>query len=124
MNHVRLETQDRGIRDFVLGLTEDRKGAVLELNGKAVARVVPMPAGKGQDGSEWTDEKNVRRCDLIDRKYDGTLTAEEAVELADLQDQMIRYRQRVAPLPLEHARRLHQELLHQAEMANNQGIDS
>jgi hypothetical protein len=67
------------------------------------------------DGNEqWTDAKNERRCALIDRKYADGLTAAEAAELAVLQEQMLRYRQRVAPLPLEHARRLHQELLAKA----------
>jgi hypothetical protein len=42
------------------------------------------------------------------------LTADEAMELARLQDEMLRHRQRVAPPPLEDARRLHQELLNRA----------
>jgi DNA-directed RNA polymerase subunit F len=66
-------------------------------------------------GEEWTDAKNERRCELIDRKFDGPpLTPTESAELAQLQEEMLRYRQRVAPLPIEDARRLHQELLAQA----------
>jgi hypothetical protein len=68
--------------------------------------------------SRWynvSEAKNERRCDLIDRKFDGPpLTPAESLELAQLQEQMLRYRQRVAPLPIEDARRLHQELLAQA----------
>jgi hypothetical protein len=62
----------------------------------------------------WTDAKNQRRCDLIDRKYAEGLKPAEAAELAVLQEQMLRCRQRVAPLPLEAALRLHQELLKKA----------
>jgi hypothetical protein len=59
----------------------------------------------------WTNEKNARRCALIDRKIAETLTDEEAIELADLQEEMLRHRRKVAPLPLEDLRQLHQELL-------------
>src|SRR5262249_33820014 len=79
-----------------------------------VAWVVPAspPAANGDE--PWTEAKNQRRCDLIDRKHAGSLTPPEAAELAQLQEQMLRHRQRVAPLPLEDARRLHQELLNKA----------
>jgi len=67
------------------------------------------------DKEPWTKEKNDRRCDLIERKHGGGgLTPAEALELARLQEQMLRYRDRVAPLPLEHARQLHQDLLEKA----------
>jgi hypothetical protein len=33
---------------------------------------------------EWTDAKNHRRCDLIDKKYRGSIAPEEAVELHGL----------------------------------------
>ena len=66
------------------------------------------------DDELWTDAKNQRRCDLIDRKYAGGLNPAETAELTVLQEQMLRYRQRVAPLPLEAARQLHQELLKKA----------
>jgi hypothetical protein len=59
----------------------------------------------------WTKSKNDRRCDLIDRKYAGTLGSAEAEELAELQKQMLQHLQIVAPLPLEDARRQYQELL-------------
>ncbi|SRR6266545_4370058 len=59
----------------------------------------------------WTEAKNQRRCDLIDRKYAGSLTPSEIRELARLQAEMLYHRQRVAPLPLEDAHRLYEELL-------------
>jgi DNA-directed RNA polymerase subunit F len=69
----------------------------------------------------WTKEKNDRRCKLIDREIDGTLTAAETLELAQLQQQMLRWLGQVAPLPLEDARRLHQELLEKAARAEIDG---
>jgi len=78
---------------------------------------MPLPTatnGTPENPGHWTEAKNARRCELIGRKYAGALTPQEGIELAGLQDEMLRYRQRVAPLPLEEARRLHQELLMKA----------
>jgi hypothetical protein len=61
-----------------------------------------------------SEEKNARRCALVDREIDGTLTPEEAVELEVLQQQMLRERRRLAPVPMDDLRRLHQELLSKA----------
>ena len=112
MTHVSLDAQDEAVKQFVLGLTIDPGGSLLELNGHAVACVVPPP--KSPNGAivpEWTDAKNARRVDLIKKKHADGLSPAEHVELAGLQDEMLRYRQKVAPLPIEDARRLHQELL-------------
>jgi len=63
---------------------------------------------------EWTDAKNDRRCELIDRKYKRGLSAAEEAELAALQTAMERHVDRVVPLPLEATRKLHQQLLEKA----------
>jgi hypothetical protein len=118
MKHVSLNGQDESVRDFVLSLTAEAGESVLELDGRPVARVLPVvPARNGDAADDWTDAKNNRRCDLVDRQIAGTLTPDEAAELADLQRQMLRHRDRVAPLPLDYARKLHQELLKRAEAA-------
>lgn len=115
MTHVSLDALDESVKQFVLGLTIDPSGSVLELNGQPVACIVPPPkATNGVTVPEWTDAKNARRVDLIKKKHAGGLSAAEHVELAGLQDEMLRYRQQVAPLPLDDARRLHQELLARA----------
>ena len=54
---------------------------------------------------------------MIDREIDGRLTPPEAVELKRLQAEMLRHRQKVAPLPLDDARKLHEELLAKAAQA-------
>jgi hypothetical protein len=111
MDHIRLESQDEAVRRFVLSLKLDSGGTMLELNGQAVACIVPVTTRNGEKDSDWTDAKNNRRCALIDRKSAGTLTAQEAVELHTLQEEMHRFLDRVAPLPLEETRRLHQDLM-------------
>ena len=110
MNHINLDTLPEPMREFIRAMVVAPGGSVIEENGKRLASVTPV--WKPSDGapSEWTEAKNQRRCDLIDREIDGSLTVEERVELEDLQDQMLRYRHRVAPLPLAQAQRLLDEL--------------
>lgn len=118
MRHIDLDVQDTTVRRFILSLSAEPDGSVLESKGRPVVWVLaPAPGTNDGDGA-WTDEKNARRCQLIDWKYERGLTSTEAAELASLQAQMLRYRQKVAPLPLEEARRLHQELLKKAAKAS------
>lgn len=119
MKHVNLDSLDDSVKQFVLGLSAEPIGAVLELKGQAVACVVPVPGenGNGATPEAWTEARNTRRCDLIDREIDGTLTGEEAVELNRLQHEMQRYLRRVAPLPLADTRLLYQDLLARAQAA-------
>jgi hypothetical protein len=63
------------------------------------------------DDAEWSEVKNARRCDLIDRKIQNTISTKEAAELDDLQDALRAYLDRVAPLPMEGAKKLHAELM-------------
>jgi hypothetical protein len=122
MTHVNLDTQPEAVRQFVREFSAYPEGAVLESAGRPVACLVPPPeattTAEGADG-EWTDAMNRRRGELLDRKYDHGLNAAEEAELAVLQDGLYRFVDRVAPLPLDAARNLHQELLQKA--ANAQG---
>jgi hypothetical protein len=123
MNHIKLDTQGEAVRQFFLSLPADPEGAIVEVNGRPVARLVPIleSSNDASDGeSAWTKEKNARRCFLIDREIDGTITPEEAHELAGLQQQMFRHIQQVAPYPLEATRRLHEELLAKADAARHE----
>ena len=76
---------------------------------QSLATVQSAPEG------EWNETKNARRVQLIDKEIQATLTAAEAVELEVLQKQVEAYRDRVAPIPLEGARTLHQRLLEKAK---------
>lgn len=122
MNYINLDAKGEAVKQFFLSLPSDPEGTVVEVNGRAVARLVPILAGDNDasngEGS-WTKEKNVRRCFLIDREIEGTISLEEARELAALQRQMLQPVQRMAPLPMEATRRLHEELLAKAEAARN-----
>lgn len=119
MTHVNLDTQPEVIREFVLALTLSSEGVILESAGRPVACVVlpPSTPGVGVKEGMWTDEMNRRRCELINRKYDHGRSPPEEAELALLQEAMYQYIDRVAPLPLDAARSLHQQLLQKAARA-------
>ena len=122
MTHVNLDAQPEVVRQFVLALSASPEGVVLESAGRPVACVVPPPRATNAAGAhegEWTGEKNRRRCELIDRRYNGSLSPAEEAELALLQDVMYSYIDKVAPLPLDAARKLHQELLEKAARAHD-----
>jgi hypothetical protein len=113
MNHVTLDACPEAVKQFILSLPTDPAGTVLELAGRPVAHVLPVRA-EADGADDWDAAKDARRCALIDREIAGTLTADEAAELKVLQAAMLRHRRRVAPLPLDEARRLHRELLAKA----------
>ena len=68
-------------------------------------------AGPPREFGPWTDELNARRCDLIDRQIEGTITPVELQELDELQAQLRRYLDQNAPFDLAGAQRIHQQLL-------------
>jgi hypothetical protein len=115
MNHIALDEEDEAVKRFVLSLPVGTNGSVLELEGRAVACVVPMVAEPVEANGAWSEAKNTRRCALIDKEIDGSLSATEAFELHRLQREMLAHRHKVAPLPLAEARKLRQELLAKAQ---------
>ena len=119
MNHIDLNAQGEAVKQFFLSLPIDPDGSVVELNGRALVRVTPLN-GSPEVTGPWTEAKNARRCALVDREIDGTLTPEEAAELEVLQQQMLRERRKLAPVPLDDLRRLHQELLGKAQKQDDQ----
>jgi hypothetical protein len=114
VNHIALDKEDEVIKRFVLSLPVGANGAVLELDGRAVACVVPVIEEPREEHRAWNEAKNTRRCARIDREIGGTLSAGEAVELHWLQREMLAHRRKVAPLPLADARKLRRELLAKA----------
>jgi hypothetical protein len=108
VKRIELDKQGDLVKRFFQSLPPDAEGSVVELNGRAVARVVPLgkPVQGGvEHAGPWSEAKNARRCALVDREIDGTLTPEEAAELAILQEQMLRAQEagarttrRLAPL--------------------------
>ena len=64
---------------------------------ESMARAPSAPA--------WTEQKNQRRCHLVDKDIDGTISLVEKAELDQLQADMLAYRRHIAPLPLDDLRR-------------------
>lgn len=62
--------------------------------------VIVLFLGVGDAMPEWTEERNDRRCNLIEAEMDGTLTPAEKDELDDLQEQILAHRRKVAPLQM------------------------
>ncbi len=114
MIHIALDNEDEAVKRFVLSLPAAANGSVLELEGRAVACLVPIVEERVEANGAWSEAKNARRCALIDKEIDGRLTAAEVVELHLLQREMLAHRHKVAPLPLAEARQLQQTLLAKA----------
>lgn len=71
----------------------------------------------------WTEEKNVRRHQLIDKSIDSELMPHEERELNRLQREMLQYRKSVAPRPIEELERT-LKLLKSLQDADAGGGDS
>lgn len=119
MNHVNLNNVAESVRQVILSFTAS--STVFELDGQPVACLIPPPTPP-DDTSEWTTIKNARRFYLIDKEIDGSIAEEEKLELQILEDQFDQFMDRMAPLPLEHARRLHQELVEKSRLAGANAI--
>ncbi len=118
MNAIDVNVQDESVLRFLRSLPTDPNGTWLRVNGELLFRVIPVSASDRATTPEWTDEQNARRCLLIDKEVGGTISAVEAIELEDLQEQLRRYRRQVTPLPLAETRRLLEELERKAAPAN------
>ena len=118
MTHTNLDRAPEAARQYVLSLLVP-EGTILEMDGRAVARVVPVPQHlNGTSDNQWTPEKNHRRCTLVDLEIDCQITPEEQSELRDLERQLDRHLDKVAPVPLDALRKLHGELLEEAAKAH------
>ncbi len=98
------------VKDFLNNLSISETPTVFEVNGRRVYILVRPPV-ESTTRDEWTSEMNHRRHDLVLKEIAGSLTFDEAVELADLNMIQDRWLDRVAPLPFEHVRRLHDQLV-------------
>ena len=52
----------------------------------------------------WTEQKNNRRHDLIDKDINGTITLSEYEEMEDLQEQFYIFVDKKYPLPIKEAK--------------------
>src|SRR5437868_2939170 len=100
VTHVNIDRQPDAVKQFFATLTLTPEGSLVEMDGRAVAHVLPAdPAAVGPDEAEWTPQLNHRRCDLVDKKFAGGLTPAEDAELARLTAGLRRFVDRIAPVP-------------------------
>lgn len=120
MTHLSIDLQPEAVKHFFETLALTPSGSIVEMNGRPMVRVLPAEPGPEAGKVEsWTPDLNHRRCDLIDKKYSAGLTPGEESELATLTAGLRAFVDRVAPLPLDDVRRLHQELLEKAAAAES-----
>jgi hypothetical protein len=114
MTLLSIDRQPEAVKQFFQSLALTSEGSIVEMNGRKLARMLPADTPH----TEWNDLKNARRFELIERDIAGTIAADELLELELLQEELQRHVERVAPLPMDYARQLHQELLAKANAAN------
>lgn len=105
-----IDDVEEPVKRFLERLEPSSEASMVEMDGRRVYLVVRSTAEGAALDEPWTDEKNRRRAKLIDKEMDGTMAAMEAVELEELTQQLRRHREKVAPLPLEYARQLLEQL--------------
>ncbi|HPM84468.1 MAG TPA: hypothetical protein PLF81_27370 [Candidatus Anammoximicrobium sp.] len=111
-DELALELDRRGDRPLsVEHPRTHRRYVIVPANDDASGGQAARPSARFE---EWTEAKNARRFALIDKEIAGQLTFAEADELAQLQREMDDFLQRVAPLPLEAVRTLHEQLVRQS----------
>ena len=59
----------------------------------------------------WSDEKNKRRCQLIDQQIEGEITQKERLELNRLQMELRHFLNKEAGFDLDSAKAIHRKLL-------------
>src|SRR4029079_86811 len=57
------------------------------------------------DSLDWSEEHNSRRIALIEKKYGPGLSADEIIELSQLQEQLSSFQNKHFPLPFDFIRR-------------------
>ncbi|WP_417745650.1 hypothetical protein [Rosistilla oblonga] len=77
----------------------------------AVTRFVSEEVSANGDDSKWTQAKDDRRCELIDREIAGTISLPERAELASLQRIAEQHFDEIASPPMEEALKLHKRLI-------------
>ena len=90
MKVINLNDLDEPVRNLFLALANELAGSVLTCEGRPIAWVVPDSAANEKADEPWTEAKDQRRCELLERMSAGGLPWVEAVELAQLQAAMLR----------------------------------
>ena len=80
---------------------------------------VPLIKIQSDTENSWTEAKDSRRCELIDKNLHTPLTANEKQELSDLQRQAEAHFDEVSPPPIAGALKLHKQLMALKESQND-----
>lgn len=88
----------------------ERHQTFVLLSSSDFDKVKPLLSRTAINGS-WTDEKNNRRVELIDKRIVGSIAPDELLELAELQQQAEAHFDSIAPPPMQGVQELHHELL-------------
>ena len=59
MTHVNLDGVNESVRQFILAVTGDPAGSVLELNGRPVAWVLPAVAPTTNGDEAWSERTQI-----------------------------------------------------------------
>ena len=99
--NVRLNRR-RGTNQYAL---KERFATLCEEHSVAIVTIARS------NSPSWTNAKDRRRCDLIDKSLQAGLTVAEKRELLLLQQQAEAYFDEVAPPPIDGALKIHAQLL-------------
>ena len=99
---IRWDAIPAEVRTYLDTLPRSAGGTVIERDGKPAYHLESLVEPEGTAyGLAWSPEKNRRRCELIDNDIDGGLTPDEHAELEDLELELRRHVNAVAPRPIE-----------------------
>ena len=116
MTHISLDGADESVKRFVLAMASEPNGAVLEMDGKTVAFVVTFSPGLRGGSLDRGEEPRA----AVTSSTAGTRAGSRPRRRSNWRGCRTRCcatASALRPLPLEDARRLHQELLTRAGTA-------
>jgi hypothetical protein len=116
---IRADLYDRLATLFVAG-NRSAEFTAGDLDAAGASRDQPKKPVGGHRAA-WSEERNDRRCLLIDKDIEGSITEAEKLELQGLQVRFHEYLDSVAPPPMEGARRLHRQLLDKKRQRERRG---
>lgn len=124
---ISIEVDEAAFRVYTEASDEERRKwqllLRLRLQDLTVRSRIVLGNAKTEAGENteprWTQAKNARRCELINKQLDTDITDAEGAELARLQEECSLYCDQVAPLPFDYVEGIYQGLLARATAKSN-----
>ena len=117
---IPFEGVEEPVQRFLKGLGSSNGTSLVDVDDRRVYLVVRPSRDRTATGP-WTEEKSRKRFELIDRELDGTISPGDSVELVELDEELDEFVNRIAPLPMEHARAIQTKLLEAVRLAETAG---